>query len=211
MSGARYAAARRLEQARTVQHQVSLLKDSVAQHNSLKAAASWEDKASRRAELAAAARLEAAAAEEARMAELARAAAAREAAARAQAEREAAEVAARLTPAQRRAQLAAQARELAARREAERQAEAEVRHAQQFNSSCDELRTLQVGAGRKSSRQAALRRHLLVCLLHANLVIVPPALLPPPIAEPARHGHGRGPVGFPARPEGGCPGGAGGS
>lgn len=126
------------------------------------------------------------------MAELARAAAAREAAARALAEREAAEVAARLTPAQRRAQLAAQARELAARREAERQAEAEARRAQQFNSSCDELRTLQVGAGRKSSRQAALRRHLHVHPFACQPVAVPPALIRPlTIAEPARHGHGR--------------------
>ena len=144
MSGVRYMAARRLEHERAVHHQVSQLKASVAQHHTMKAVASWEDKASRRAELAAAARLEAAAVEEARMAELAQAAAAREAAARAEAEREAAEAAARLTPAQRRAQLAAQARELAARREAERQAQAQARRAQQFQSGCDELRTLQV-------------------------------------------------------------------
>lgn len=192
-------------------HQVSQLQASVAQHHSLKAVASWEDKASRRAELAAAARLEAAAAEQARAAEMARVAAAREAAARAEAEREAAEAAARLTPAQRRAQLAAQARELAAQREAERQAEAEARRARQFQSGCDELRTLQVGRGLgrgRGEQQAAVMWWCLVLPApsHTPLAQAPLTLL----AEPACHGSGRWRVGGPAHGEGGCPGGAGG-
>lgn len=153
MASSRQASLRRLETERQHQHHVGELKSSVRAHYQQKERGDWEAQSEARTALAAAARAEAERAQQAAEVEARRQEQMREAQRHEEEEREAAAEAARVTPAQRRAAMAQQARALAARREAERQALADEKLAQQFEGSCDLLRTLQSQRARQAAAQ----------------------------------------------------------